>query len=265
MLRCLRTDDDLCEPYDRGAAQQLGNGHLLVTGVILIEQHPLLEPAVQATLDDLGQCRLGLALVLRYGLDRLALGGDLVGRHIVAVQVGGAGEGDMDRKVVGELGGAALELDGHRVDPAAGLLVQVGVDDRVVARLDAHDTPTEMFSFSVVLRRSTSSWSSAGASSPFEATRAASSSARETNSADFATKSVSQRSSTMAATLSWRTTATAPWLAWRSARLALSARPFSRSQRVAASLSPPFSSSARWRRASDAGRLAERLDVLCGE
>jgi len=52
----------------------------------------------------LGQCRLGLALVLRYGLDRLALGGDLVGRHIVAVQVGGAGEGDMDRKVVGELG-----------------------------------------------------------------------------------------------------------------------------------------------------------------
>src|SRR5437660_312925 len=57
-----------------------------------------------------------------------------------------------------------------------------------------------MFSFSVMPRFSTSPWRSATAFSPLVATASARSSTRATKSGDLATKSVSHRSSTAAAT-----------------------------------------------------------------
>src|ERR1035437_1486606 len=95
-----------------------------------------------------------------------------------------------------------------------------------------------MFSFNVVSSVSIRSWNCAVASSPSAQTRAAISSTSETNSSDLATKSVSQRISTIAATLPSRTTATAPSPASRSARLAAEARPCTRNHWVAASMSP---------------------------
>ena len=57
-------DDDLGEPHERGAGgvEQLGDGLLLVLDELLLEQDPLLEPAAEATLDDLVERGLGLAL-----------------------------------------------------------------------------------------------------------------------------------------------------------------------------------------------------------
>src|SRR6478735_7162747 len=63
-------------------------------------------------------------------------------------------------------------------------------------------------------------------------------------SAPLATKSVSQLSSTTAPTLPSTTTPTAPWSAARPARLFAPARPFLRSQSLAASMSPSDSVSA---------------------
>ncbi len=59
------------------AAQELGDGLLLVLDVVLLDQHAVLEPAVDSSLDDLGQRRFGLALVARDLFDRGALGVDL--------------------------------------------------------------------------------------------------------------------------------------------------------------------------------------------
>src|SRR5581483_2881690 len=104
--------------------------------------------------------------------------------------------------------------------------------------------PTEMFSFSDTLMSSTASDLDATASSPLSATNWASSSARLTNSGDLATKSVSLRSSTRAATLPERARATAPSELSRSERFTELARPRSRSSCAACSKSPAVSSSA---------------------
>src|SRR5690242_17658011 len=63
-------------------------------------------------------------------------------------------------------------------------------------------------------------------------------------SAPLATKSVSQLSSTTAPALPSTTTSTAPWSAARPSRLLAPARPFLRSQSLAASMSPSVSASA---------------------
>ena len=68
--------------------------------------------------------------------------------------------------------------------------------------------------------------------------------ARSTKSAPLATKSVSQLSSTSAATLPSTTTSTAPWSARGRRASAAPARPFLRSQSLAASRSPSVSASA---------------------
>src|SRR5690606_40389103 len=66
-----------------GSGDVLGDRRLRVLRERLVQQDDLLEEAVQPALDDLGQSRLGLALVLR-GLERdLALLGDRVGRDVV--------------------------------------------------------------------------------------------------------------------------------------------------------------------------------------
>src|SRR3954468_7053842 len=63
-------DDHLCEAHDLGAAEDLLHRLLVVLGEGLLEQHPLLVPAVEHALDDLGQGRLGLARVAGLVLER---------------------------------------------------------------------------------------------------------------------------------------------------------------------------------------------------
>ncbi len=105
----------------------------------LLEQHPLLEPGVEPALDDLGPRLLGLALGLGDVEQRLALLLDVVGRDLVAAQVRRLGEGDVHGDLVGQLLGAAGELDEHGVDAAAVLDVEVGVEDVAVGGLEADD------------------------------------------------------------------------------------------------------------------------------
>ena len=71
----------------------------------------------------------GLPSLREIVLERGALGGDLGLGDLVTAEVGRLGERDVHRDVVGQLLGAAVEHDGHRVDAPARLLVQVGVDD----------------------------------------------------------------------------------------------------------------------------------------
>src|SRR5688500_16078107 len=81
------TDRDQAEPHDRRPAEDLGDRLLLVADVLLLEQHPLLVPAAEATLDDLLQGGLGLALGLGDRRQSLPLGRHLLGRHLVAREV----------------------------------------------------------------------------------------------------------------------------------------------------------------------------------
>src|SRR5665213_1147862 len=48
----LTADDDLGEAHNLGAPDQVGDGFLLVLGVRLLEQDPVLEPAVHPALDN---------------------------------------------------------------------------------------------------------------------------------------------------------------------------------------------------------------------
>ena len=102
-----------------------------------------------------------------------------------------------------------------------------------------------MFSLSLMRRSSTASLHLAAASSPSSATRWAISSARRTKSGDLATESVSHLSSTRAAASPARATATAPCTFSRPERSPALPRPFSLSQRMAASKSPSHSVRAR--------------------
>src|SRR5262245_33611357 len=80
-------DLDLGEADDLGRAQDLLDRLFVVLGVGLLEQADVLEEAVEATLDDLRHGLLGLALVAGDRLERLALGVDDVGRHVLGTQV----------------------------------------------------------------------------------------------------------------------------------------------------------------------------------
>src|SRR3954465_9053385 len=75
----MSADLDLGEAHDLGPAEELGDRLLLVLGVGLLQEADLLVEAVEAALDDLGQRRLGLALVAADGLERRPLLLDLIG------------------------------------------------------------------------------------------------------------------------------------------------------------------------------------------
>ncbi len=217
-----------------------------VFDVRLVDQHTILVPAVEATLDDLGQRRIGLALVAGDLLDRGPLGVDLGRRHLVAGDVARPGEGDVGGDVVGQGLVAAPEGDDDRVDAATGLHVEIGVDRTIGLGLDAHAPRPP--------RCSPSGWSAAGRSRPagrppqprpWRRPDRASSSARLTKSSDLATKSVSDFSSTMAALFPSLATATAPSVASRPERLSALPSPCTRSHFVASSMSPPDACRAR--------------------
>src|SRR3954454_14191763 len=131
--------DHLCEADDAGVAEHLLHRLLVVLGEGLLEQDPLLVPAVEHAVDDLGKGGLGLARVAGLGLERGPLGLDLIGGHIVPAEVLGLAEGDVDGDVVGQLLIAALHLDEHAVDATVVLDVEVGVDDVAGGILEAHD------------------------------------------------------------------------------------------------------------------------------
>src|SRR5579872_62769 len=112
-------DNDLREAHDLRALYDFGDRAFFVPGVRLVEEHPLLEPAVHATLHDLGQRRFRLALVARDPLDSGALGLHLFVGDVLAAKVRGTGERHVHRHVVGELVGTPPHLHEHRVHPAA--------------------------------------------------------------------------------------------------------------------------------------------------
>src|SRR5579872_83686 len=126
-------DDHLGEAREFRAAEQVGDGALLVADVGLLEQHLLLEPPVQPPLDDLRERRLGFLLVPCDRLGDLALRLDPVLGHVGPDQVLRPGERDVDGDVVGELLAAALQLHEHGVHTAAVLDVEVAAEDRTRA------------------------------------------------------------------------------------------------------------------------------------
>src|SRR3954447_1895009 len=126
-------------PHDdvlAGAGRQLGAqllerlaAVLLVVDVRLVEQHDVLEPLVQATLDDLLLHALGLALGGRLLAQHAQLGLPVLLGHVVVGDVEGVGGGHVQRHLPGEvlerLGaghevGLAVDLDQH-ADLAAGV------------------------------------------------------------------------------------------------------------------------------------------------
>src|SRR5271169_2009618 len=129
----LAPDHHLGVSHDGGRTEELRDGLLVVLREGLIEQDALLEPAVEPAFDDLGQRRLGLALVARDLLDGDAFGGNVGLGHVRARQVLRAGERDVDRDVVGDVGAGAAHDHGHADDAAPGLLMNVGLDDLAVA------------------------------------------------------------------------------------------------------------------------------------
>ena len=113
---------------------------LVVLGVGLVEQHDVLEEAVEATLDDLGQRRFGLALVAADRLERGALGGlDVVGRTSSRLRYVGRAKAMCTATSWASSGVPPAISTSTRVDAAAALEVQVGVEDVAVGGLEAHD------------------------------------------------------------------------------------------------------------------------------
>src|SRR5439155_8451153 len=140
-------DLHLGEADDGGLAERLLHRLLLVVDPRLLEQHATrlalladpLEPALELALDDLGQRRLGLALVARGVLEDLTLLGDVGLRHLVLAEDGRAAEADVQRDLVRELVVAAGDLDEHAVDAALVLDVEIGVEAVALGRVHADD------------------------------------------------------------------------------------------------------------------------------
>src|SRR5690606_35446225 len=86
-----------------GLRDDLADRLLRVLGERLVEQHVLLEEAVETALDDLRERALGLALVARGLLGDATLVGDLLGRDVVAAEEGRRVRGDVHRDVLGDL------------------------------------------------------------------------------------------------------------------------------------------------------------------
>ena len=106
---------------------------LVVARVVLLEQGDLLEERADATLDDLRQGRLRLALVAADLLDDAALVLDLGRRHLLARQVLRVGERDVLRDAASGLGVVARVGD-HDADLRRQVLARaVQVDGELLA------------------------------------------------------------------------------------------------------------------------------------
>src|SRR5699024_5383346 len=86
-----------------GLLSDLADALLRILGEGLVQEAVLLEEAVEATLDDLGDRLLGLALVTSGLLGDATLVGDLVLGDLVAREVGGGERGDVHRDVTSHL------------------------------------------------------------------------------------------------------------------------------------------------------------------
>src|SRR6478672_1436009 len=112
-VRTSLADAEAREGRRLGAAllEHLADGLLGVLGERLLEQHVLLEEAVDATLDDAGKGSLGLALLLGRGLGDATLVLDRLGRDLVTRQDGRAERRDVHRDVAAHGLVATLERD----------------------------------------------------------------------------------------------------------------------------------------------------------
>src|SRR5215217_2400988 len=125
-IPALPADHDLGETGERGVAQKLGDADLVVLDEVLLQEDVLLEEAPQPTLDDLGQGRLGLALVAADRLEDLALLLDPLGRDLGGGEELRLREGDVQAQLVGQGVVAPLNLHHHAVDAPSRGLVDVG-------------------------------------------------------------------------------------------------------------------------------------------
>ncbi len=129
------------EPPQLHPTEKIRDRALLVSHVSLLEEAPLLEPAVEPSLDDLRDGGLWLPLVPGDGLGSPALSLDEVCRHVLPAQVLGSGEGYVYRDVMGEVLAAAVQLDQHGIHAPAVLQVQVAAEHRVRRCLETHASP----------------------------------------------------------------------------------------------------------------------------
>ena len=159
---------------------------------------------------------------------------------------------------------AARDLHQHGVHAPTVLQVQVTADDGALGSLEA-DGAAEGDVLLQDRRRGPRSGRRTGRAPPrpSSASSLAISSTRETNSGDFATKSVSHSSigdrPRRGLWSPWTTTATAPWERSRVCRLAALMMPFSRSRRSASAMLPPAFSSARRKSSMPAPVLSPKL------
>src|SRR5687768_15101692 len=100
-MPALPADHDLGETGDLGVAQEVGDAQLVVPHVVLLQQHVLLEEPPEPALDDLGQGRLGLALVAGDRLEHLALLLDPLGRHVLPPEILRLGERRVQEDLLG--------------------------------------------------------------------------------------------------------------------------------------------------------------------
>ena len=199
-----------------------------VLGERLLEQDVLLEVAVDATLDDLREGGLGLALLLGRGLGDATLVLDRLGRDVGPVEDGRARTRRRACDVATDGGVAALERDedADLRGQVGARLVEVGETVAPSRRPPAGPRSSRRWSRwprRALLHGAAASSvlaSSASASPALDATACArTSSASATNFSPFATKSVSQRTSTRVPTPSPAWAATRPLEVVRPSRL----------------------------------------------
>src|SRR6187402_659063 len=140
----LRADLEPGEALDgeAGIRDHLADVQLVVARVILLEQRDLLVERAEAALDDLGQRRIGLALVAADLLDDAPLVLDLGRRHVVLAQVLRVGERDVLGDAARGLRVVALVGDDD-ADLRRQVLARAVQVDRVVVAGEAHQ-PTQL-------------------------------------------------------------------------------------------------------------------------
>lgn len=179
-------------------AEQLPDRALLVAHKGLVEQDALFVPALEPTLDDLVQSSGRFALVAYNRRRGLAHVVDLLGRHILTPYVLRTGERDVESDVVSQrlVGSDCFHENG--VHSPTVLQVPVAADDGGLRGLKADG----LAECDVLLRDELQVLDPVRTlCEPFLTVQGepfASSSTSETNSADFATKSVSHSSITIA-------------------------------------------------------------------
>src|ERR1700722_1357239 len=138
----LSPDDYLSVRRYRRTLQELSHRFFFVLYVGLIQEDAVLVPTIESTFEDLGDRGFGLALVAGDLFDGLSLGLHRGRRHVLATEVLGLGESNVESQFVRYFFARALDDHDDRVHAPIGLNVLVGVDYFTRARLESID-PTD--------------------------------------------------------------------------------------------------------------------------